>query len=189
MVKKGDDDGQKEDGEHGRTHMQNVRGVPNEFPSILWRDMRPNSVTSRKYIFDVTSVGQRSSPWTCNPVKVEVKFHLECKLRSSCAQLMSVVTIDSRTLTGRHCFGSIYCLKEQHEWKTASSNARRRGSDFDRGLAPDRYPIGTRSIPDWHPTGTRLIPDRMSDGIAYGFPSTSSPGSFIPWHKRAWERG
>ena len=122
VVKKGDDDGQKEDGEHGRTHMQNVRGVPNEFPSILWRDMRPNSVTSRKYVFDVTSVGQRSSPWTCNPVKVEVKFHLECKLRSSCAQLMSVVTIDSRTLTGRHCFGSIYCLKEQHERQTASSH-------------------------------------------------------------------
>ena len=35
----------------------------------------------RKYIIDVTSVGQRSSPWPlCNSVKVETKFYLECKL-------------------------------------------------------------------------------------------------------------
>ena len=31
-------------------------------------------------VFDVTSVGQRSSPWPWNLVKVEIKFHLECKL-------------------------------------------------------------------------------------------------------------
>ena len=37
---------------------------------------------------DVTSVGQRSSPWTCNSVKVEVTFHLECKLHFPSAQLM-----------------------------------------------------------------------------------------------------
>ena len=36
--------------------------------------------TAWKYVFDVTSVGQRSSPWTCDLVKVELKFHLECKL-------------------------------------------------------------------------------------------------------------
>ena len=36
--------------------------------------------TPRKYVFNVISVGQRSSQWTCNSVKVEIKFHLECKL-------------------------------------------------------------------------------------------------------------
>ena len=46
------------------------------------------SVGQRKYVFDVTSVGQRSSPWTCNSVKVEIKFHLECKLHFPSAQLM-----------------------------------------------------------------------------------------------------
>ena len=39
-----------------------------------------SETTPRKYAFDVTSVGQRSSPWTWNSVKVEIKFHLECKL-------------------------------------------------------------------------------------------------------------
>ena len=46
------------------------------------------NTTPRKYVFDVTSVGQRSSPWTCNSVKVEIKFHLECKLHFPSAQLM-----------------------------------------------------------------------------------------------------
>ena len=44
--------------------------------------------TSRIYVFDVTSVGQRSSPWLCNSVKVEIKFHLECKLRFPRARLL-----------------------------------------------------------------------------------------------------
>ena len=44
--------------------------------------------TPRKYEVDVTSIGQRSSPWTCNSVKVEIKFHLECKLHFPSAQLM-----------------------------------------------------------------------------------------------------
>ena len=44
--------------------------------------------TTRKYVFDVTSIGQRSSPWTCNSVKVEMKFHLECKLHFPSAQFM-----------------------------------------------------------------------------------------------------
>ena len=44
--------------------------------------------TPRKYVFDVTSVCQRSSPWTCNSVKVEIKFHLDCKLHFPSAQLM-----------------------------------------------------------------------------------------------------
>ena len=42
----------------------------------------------RTYVFDVTSIGQRSSLWTCNSVKVEVKFHVECKLHCRCAQHM-----------------------------------------------------------------------------------------------------
>ena len=54
-------------------------------------DIRGNSLlpwTPRKYVHDVTSVGQRSSPWTCNSVEVETKFHLECKLHFPSAQLM-----------------------------------------------------------------------------------------------------
>ena len=31
--------------------------------------------TPREYVFDVTSGGQRSSPWPCNSVEVEMKFH------------------------------------------------------------------------------------------------------------------
>ena len=45
-------------------------------------------MTPRKYVFDVTYVGQRSSPWTYNSVKVERKFHLECKLHFPSAQFM-----------------------------------------------------------------------------------------------------
>ena len=44
--------------------------------------------TPEKYVFDVTSVGQRSSPWTCNSVKVEIKFHLECKIHFPSAQIV-----------------------------------------------------------------------------------------------------
>ena len=33
--------------------------------------------------------GQRSSPWSCNSVKVVLTFHLECKICFSCAQFMS----------------------------------------------------------------------------------------------------
>ena len=48
-------------------------------------------------VFDVTSIGQRSSPWTCNSVKVELTFHLECKLRSSCEQLyVATYTLNDR---------------------------------------------------------------------------------------------
>ena len=49
---------------------------------------KPHDQTPRKYVFDVTSVGQRSSPWTCNSMKVEIKFHLERKLHFPSAQLM-----------------------------------------------------------------------------------------------------
>ena len=44
-------------------------------------------VTPRKYVFDVTSIDQRLSPWARNSVKVEITFHLECKLRFPCGQL------------------------------------------------------------------------------------------------------
>ena len=37
---------------------------------------------------DVTSIGQRSLPWTYNSVKVEIKFLLECKFHFPSAQLM-----------------------------------------------------------------------------------------------------
>ena len=51
------------------------------------RAHRWGSQTPRKYVFYVTSVGQRSSPWPCNSVKVELN-HLECKLNFPSAQLM-----------------------------------------------------------------------------------------------------
>ena len=37
--------------------------------------------TLRECVYNVTSVVQRLSPWSSYPVKVEMKFHLECKLR------------------------------------------------------------------------------------------------------------
>ena len=40
------------------------------------------------YVFEVTSVGQRSSPWTCKLTESQYKFHLECKLHLPSAQLM-----------------------------------------------------------------------------------------------------
>ena len=46
------------------------------------------SASPRKYVFDVTSVGHRSSPWTCNSVKVRIKFNLQCKLHFPSTQLM-----------------------------------------------------------------------------------------------------
>ena len=60
-----------------------------------WRQTTPRnyvfnvtSVGQRKYVYDVISIGQRSSPWTWNSVKVESKFHLECKLHLPSAQLL-----------------------------------------------------------------------------------------------------
>ena len=49
--------------------------------------------TSRKYVFDVTFVGQRSPPWRCDSVRVEIKFQLECKLHFPSAQLIMHLTI------------------------------------------------------------------------------------------------
>ena len=54
---------------------------------LLWTRKENDCVQSRQwctteiYVFDVTSVAQRSSPWACDSVKIEIKFHLECKLR------------------------------------------------------------------------------------------------------------
>ena len=56
----------------------------------------------RKYVSDVTSVGQRSSPWPCNSMKensfllfffaflvnVDIKCHLRCNVRFPYAQRM-----------------------------------------------------------------------------------------------------
>ena len=45
--------------------------------------------TARKYVFDATSVGQRSSPWPCKlSERDNVKFCLECKFRFLCAQFI-----------------------------------------------------------------------------------------------------
>ena len=53
-----------------------------------WENQNYMGTTPRKYVLDVTSVGQRSSPWTCSSVKIEMKFHLECKLHFPSAILM-----------------------------------------------------------------------------------------------------
>ena len=61
----------------------------NERRDESWKLLRSaKSDTAEIRIFDVTSVGQRLTPWTCNSVKVEIKFHLECELHCPCAQLM-----------------------------------------------------------------------------------------------------
>ena len=39
-----------------------------------WLDSAHEQQTPGIYVFDVTSIGQRSSPWTCNSVKVETNF-------------------------------------------------------------------------------------------------------------------
>ena len=44
--------------------------------------------TPRKYVFDVTSIGQRSSPWTCKLSGSRDKFQLDCKLHFPSAKLM-----------------------------------------------------------------------------------------------------
>ena len=44
--------------------------------------------TPRKYVFDVTSIGQRSSPWTRKLSESRDTFHLECELHLPSAQLM-----------------------------------------------------------------------------------------------------
>ena len=53
-----------------------------------WQPSQVDNADTTENVFDVTSVGQRSSPWTCNSVKVGIKFHLECKLHFPSAQLM-----------------------------------------------------------------------------------------------------
>ena len=58
------------------------------FSYPIFRRTQDYSRTPRKYVFDVTSVGQHSPPWTCSSVKVEVKFRLTCGLRFPCAQFM-----------------------------------------------------------------------------------------------------
>ena len=44
--------------------------------------------TPRKYVFDITSISQCSSPWTCKLNEIRDTFHLECKLHFPSAQLM-----------------------------------------------------------------------------------------------------
>ena len=60
-----------------------VKAVHRNKPLWNWK-------TPWKHVFDVTSVGQRSSPWTCNSVKVEMRFRLECKLHFLCAESISI---------------------------------------------------------------------------------------------------
>ena len=75
----GDDDG--EDGDEDDANHYDNDDDEND-------DEDGDDETPWKDVFDVTSVGQCSLPWTCNLVKVKIKFHLECKLRFPGAQLM-----------------------------------------------------------------------------------------------------
>ena len=61
------------------------RFLGTHLPSWVWFRVW---FTPWKFVFDITSIGQRLSPWPCNSVEVEMKFHLECKLHFPCAQLM-----------------------------------------------------------------------------------------------------
>ena len=62
---------------------QGDQGVSSPNPALSQQEGRGG--TPRKC---VTSVGQRLTPRPCNTMKVEIKRHLACELRSSCAQLM-----------------------------------------------------------------------------------------------------
>ena len=44
--------------------------------------------TLQKYVFDLTSIGQRSLPWPSNSVEVEMKFHIKSMHHFPSAQLM-----------------------------------------------------------------------------------------------------
>ena len=52
--------------------------IPTPSQSLLYASRSPlqtkQRMSRRKYVFDVTSVGQRSSPWSVNSVKVEISF-------------------------------------------------------------------------------------------------------------------
>ena len=52
--------------------------IPTPSQSLLYALRSPLQIkqrmSRRKYVFDVTSVGQRSSPWSVNSVKVEISF-------------------------------------------------------------------------------------------------------------------
>ena len=61
--------------------------VPTALSELVWYWQVLPSPTPRKYVSDVTSTGQRSSPSPCNSMKVGINFHVECKRRFLCAQL------------------------------------------------------------------------------------------------------
>ena len=56
------------------------------FVVLTWKGTTPRDMCRAVPRKCVTCNGQRSSPWSCN--SVEIKFHLECKPRFPCAQLM-----------------------------------------------------------------------------------------------------
>ena len=61
------------------------------FYEALWKRNHQSNVLKLRGntdVFNVTSVGQRSSPWTCHSVKVEIKFRLECKLHFPRTRIM-----------------------------------------------------------------------------------------------------
>ena len=69
--------------EHGAPAKKEKTTWPIRGP--IWGHM---PMTPPKYVFYVIFIGQRSSPWSCNSVKVEIKFHLDCKLHFPSAQSM-----------------------------------------------------------------------------------------------------
>ena len=61
-------------------------------------------------------------------LKREPELHTDLRLHwpssSESIESLNANMFDSRTPTGRHYFGIIYCLNEQHELQTASSHVR-----------------------------------------------------------------
>ena len=80
--------------------------------------------TPWKHVFDVTSIVQRSSPWTCYSVKVEMKFRLECKLHFPCATNALNETIWFLALTSVNTIKIKSALKSSSYAVTADSKSR-----------------------------------------------------------------
>ena len=72
-------------GHHGNIYSTSLPFTSNTTEIYIQRHFRLLR-TPRKYVFSVTSVGQHSSLWSCNSIKIEIKFHIECKLRFLSAQ-------------------------------------------------------------------------------------------------------
>ena len=69
-----------------------------------------------KYVFDITSLGQHPSPWSCNSVKVKIKFNLFALsvypvfFWFFCRQLEMVMAVPTPQCVGREFVRQYYTL-------------------------------------------------------------------------------